>query len=244
MAKSSCTTVKDFLDNIGVILNDEGDQKACAQNKRWPDKSRMNAYKEAICSLREYRPDAFSESIEVPLVSGQMQELPEDYVRILSVVGNADGTKISALDERSNVFNDQVSGLQIGCRGSDGGEFKAISAEVDPNNNRAFCVTPAVTSLQSKNGASVTVMAMKSDDCICLEDCIPNEFKSALTDWVLFRMYSFETDSQYLLQKANNHRGYFENSVDKQYRYNSAQGSGYWLGDIGGGDGGFRSRSP
>lgn len=241
---SSCTTVSEFLDNIGVILNDKGDEKACSQFKRWPDTSRFEAYKEAICSLKEMRPDAFSERVEVPLVAGQMQEVPEGYDRILSVVGNADGTKISALDERSSVFNDQVAGLQIGCRAGVSGAYSATSADVDPNNDRAFCVTPSVSAVQASDGSTVIAMAVKSDDCLCLTDCVPGQFKSSITDWILFRMYSFETDSQYLLQKSSSHRNYFERSVDKQYRYHQAQGSGYWNGAVGSGDGSFRSRTP
>ena len=85
---------------------------------------------------------------------------------------------------------------------------------------------------------------IRGDEQLCINDCIPNQFKSALTDWVLFRMYSFDTDVPDLRNRANMHREYFELAVDKQYRYRQAQGSGFWNGAIGSGDGAFRSRSP
>jgi len=245
MSGKCALTVDDFLDRyIGTILNDRGDDQGCVQLEQWPKSARYDAYMEALCRLREIRPDAFSEKVEVELVSGQMQELPDGYERILSVDANADGTKISDLDERSSVFNEQISGLPIGCSGSATGDYTATSGEVDANNVSAFCVTPPVSATQANNGASVFVTALKCQGCIGKDDCVPSEFKAALTDWVLFRMYSFETDSPMLLQKAQSHRQYFESSIDKDYRYLAAQGSGYWKGQVGSGDGSFRGRVP
>ena len=244
MSGKCALTVGDLLDrSLGTILNDRPNAD-WVQHEQWPKASRYDAYVEAICKIRQYRPDAFSEKVEVELIAGQMQELPEGYERVMSVDANADGTKISELDERSNVFNEQISGLPIGCSGGATGDYTATSADVDANNATAFCVTPSVSATQAANNASVFVTAIKCQECVKLDDCVPSQFKAEITDWLLYRMYSFETDSQYLLQKAQQARSNFESSLDKGYRYAAAQGSGYFLGQVGSGDGSFRGRVP
>lgn len=163
----------------------------------------------AICAaaemLRSLRPDSFSEREEVTLQPGCYQEFPQCR-RILGFV-SVNGNSCNRVTEKSNssslAFLDE---LYDGCSDSSSSEAEAYTPgewDADENNKTGGWFENPVP-----NKGSVTAIINclpKLDIEEGFPESICTEYKSALLDFTLFRLYLVDTKSGTMPAIADRH---------------------------------------
>lgn len=248
------TKVKDILDRAAAILND---REEGYEHIQWPVGDLVTYVNEALCELSAHRPDAFVKQVELTLLPGSRQELPDQYSKLVSLDANipangelggpVTGRKISeSSSEFAEVFS---SGPSCFSSGPSCGEPPAPHDGENPSAEvlsyqrakglpNVFYVAPEVPRGKVVKVAATVQEAPPVHDALHLKRAlgVPCKFDSAVLDWVLMRCWEKDIESSFAVAAAERHRGHFYQALGVKYRMESQFNSEYFKGRTPDGD--------
>lgn len=175
-----------IIDEASKLLSDLG-------HVRWSQADKLawlNAGQRQIVAVR---PDANAVKADRALVAGVEQSLPANGTKLLDVIRNVDGRAVTLISR------DQMTALNTSW-------FEARPSRViqhyffDANDPKSFHVYPP-----AETGAAVRILyAALPADCEAPTDeiALDDLYENPLIDWVCFRAWSIDTDSQADAAKA------------------------------------------
>lgn len=192
--------VKRITDAVGDELNDI---EPGYEHIRWPLAQLFEYLTEALEQIGALRPELFSIVETVKLRSGAAQPVPQTFSRLLDVSSNVhpDGSMgdpvLPANYTLARYFN------KPSCVPT---ERKVSSFRVDPNNPRTFLVNPPALDyppqyVQLIGQARAPAIASVRDDIDFSGGDIAMYF-NALKDWMLYRAFMKDTESQSSMARA------------------------------------------
>lgn len=186
---------------------------------RWPARELVSHLNDATRALVVARPDITTATKPVTLTAGVRQALPTDAAALVDVPSNATGRK-RAITKVDQLLLDRTA---IGWQGM------APAAEIehfmhDLREPRAFLVYPpakAGASVELTYSARVQPIAApagtgKTWEQVSGDIGLPEEWESALLDYVLYRAYSKDAELAGNAQLAASHLALFNNAAGIQ----------------------------
>lgn len=222
-------TVGNLVKHVSGQLSDQGKSREYA---RWSRATLVEYLREAIKEVYAYRREAFAQDMDIDLVPGVTQRLP-DGVMLVSAT-NADGSPIGHADPQLI----KVFSAYVRCTGGARNDYSVKSMAIDPEDDSTFYVSPAVpkgipAKMKARvNGAAPEYTLKDWDSTIAITD----EYYNRLIDYMMARAYQRDTESAISAQQSQRLFSLFYQAMGVQYRMDSARGSGYYKGEIGDGD--------
>lgn len=195
--------VKRLTDAAGDELND---LEIGYEHTRWPLINLFEYTTEALEQIAVVKPELFVEIKVVQLRLGAEQIIPDSFGKLLDIPVNinSDGTRGSDILEASFLlmrgFNKPI------CQN---GGAKVGSYMVNPRNPRGFIVSPPAASyppqyVQLMGQGRVKAVTATTERLYMPGGAVEDYF-NCLLDWVLYRAFMKDTESQSSLQRANIH---------------------------------------
>lgn len=220
---------------VSVQLND---QQLHKEFLRWTRQMLLDNMNLGLAAVATYRKDAFTGTVQIPLVPG-IRQTSEGYSEIVEVVGNGDGRPAHQGDpgilKAFSAYNYCPLKLQF----RNGQPVYAVkSVGVDPTDPTTFYVSPPVPP-----GLNVTVLAKvvhntpvyKLADWDKPIDMDPR-YNNNLIDFMQARAFELDTESAFGQQASRKFYQQFYTAMGVTYKMDSAFGSGYYKGQVGTGD--------
>jgi hypothetical protein len=234
---ANCGTVQDIVGRVAGILNDD----SAIGERTWPVGELVGHLNEGLCELLKLRPDAFIQSVTLPLSQGSRQKLPPGYASLVRVNTNLDTSASGALTEGAAVT--EADGRYLSalkkkpCLSSTGHcaepkPYAVSSYTRDGVNANTFTVSPPVPAGAGVSVDADVVVRPPRHTTVSVGECIgvPCEYEAALVNWMLHRAYAKETESQYANSQVDRYlKAWYEN-INAGYLQDSRQNSGFWAG--------------
>jgi hypothetical protein len=227
---NGCSTLEEFLVRVGTLLADP-------DHVTWSQGELISSLNEGLCDLQHRRPDAFIETVSVPLQPGSAQTIPEGYTALVELKTNLsydtqgnviEGRTISAVNARyAHILKNRRC-----LAAQEPSSYSVGNATKDTFDETSFNVTPPVPYGTSAFVRATLIKkpikftAAKTGLCLGV-DC---KFESVLTDYVLFRSYGVLAEDKEALTAAAYHRKSYEEFMAKHYEQASRFGSGFYTG--------------
>lgn len=198
-----------LVNEVSSILNDAEIGNA---NVRWPVPELLNFMSEGIAAALQFKPSLFVSVVQLPLAPGSTQRLPDDYSRILDIHFNVNPDGSEGPNVLPGVYNLQQAFQKPGCRS--GALIEVYSAY--PGSERYFWVDPPISanlSYTPKVEALVMVAPQPITDVnqpIVFPGTNPQLYQGALVDWMLYRCYSKDQESQTSFERGQAHLRAFQ----------------------------------
>lgn len=229
-------TVGQFVTHASTQLNDQRPGRAFT---RWGRGLLLDYLNLGLSEISTYRPEAFARDLQLTLVPGASQIVPNGY-SLLAITSNLDGSPITKGDYgMAAAFNAYAPCVANGMRFVDGTPTFAVRTHsIDPNDARKFYVDPPVPKgLEVKVNASVHASA----DVYTLADwdkdiLIDDKYKFNLIDFILACAYGLDQESPQSRRRSDDLYSRFYNVLGVKYRQEAKFRSGYYLGKVGSGD--------
>lgn len=197
-------TLEFYITHASRQLNDQRRNRAFT---RWGRGLLLDYLNLGLKEIGIYKPDAFTKSIDLALVPGEVQTV-SDEISLLSIDANADGSKINIADIDLVKSYGAYAVCAPKIKIKDGRPIiKIMSVSIDKDNPRTFYVSPPVPT-----GMSLSVRAT----------IIDSPPKYTLTDWTKnVKIESKYTNAliQFMMAKAYE----LNREVSPQDRANSLQ---------------------
>lgn len=244
-----CVTLKTLVRRASRLLNDDIEDK---DTVRWPFATLVDYLNEGAAHIQSLRPDAFTADVTLEVTDVCPQRIPAIYdslVSINKVIEKGPGGRVSVVNdviEEDNALSKYVAPVCVtGENASAGGCLpKSVAPKIASYSKASsksptdFYVTPAIP-----HGKSVTVMAtvVKKAPCFCADmpdTCIelPTKLHAALIDWMLYRAYSMDIESEFSYRMSTRYEASFYRFINNGYLQEARFGSGYFNGEKGDGD--------
>lgn len=236
-------TVGSLIRRVSHLL---GDQCAGQVYHRWTKATLIDLLNDARCALVALRPDAFTQTVDMPLRAGSEQTLDPKYQQLVDVVSSGPDDAPASVGTADTYYTKALRGkkcLASDCVGADT-PYVMQYASTNEKVPRTFHVVPPVPV-----GSTATVRAnvvvspppyCPSDESAPLDaEC---QFVPAITEYMLYRAYSIDVDSVASEQASQKHHQAFYAMIDKAYLFAQRWGSGYYKGEQGDADPAFRGR--
>lgn len=228
-------TVKHLVTHVSRQLNDQRKNK---QFTRWTRLDLLEYLNQALKEIATYRPEAFARTIDLPLVAGRTQQVPEGTTLRGFGSDSKGNTAHSTDDALLKAF-----GAYIACppkvEMENGSVVYAVkSFAVDSIDPKVFYVSPPVPI-----GITVVVKAQidgkapeytVADWGVAVE--IQDKFYNNLIDFMKARAYQLDSESLVSTQESQRLYQLFYQVMGVKYKIDSARNSGYYNGEIGTGD--------
>lgn len=222
----------------------------------WPAPARVTFINLALSQLREARPDVFTEIIEIPLVPGTRQVMPEGVTAVVgkpSTLCLNESGEVVAGGSADQIDEDEVKAFASfpACKPTSGstgagGVARAAGAvtittkcstwglqgfQFSPASPRTFSVLPAVP-------VGVTpVITVEAQTCAPQyewpadkDKVVACRLRAELLEAILYYAYQTPQESELALNRANQHMQRLTQMLGLNYRMQSRHASGYWLG--------------
>lgn len=209
--------VEDIVREVSDLLSDN--EPGC-ENVRWSKASIRHWLLEGYLLATTVATHKNSELIEVPLVEGSVQSLPDGYEQFVRVVNNPgrlekiiDAAEKKVKDRFAGLYEDtacdgEVRGKTFGVKQTSDTDYEVHGWEIEPMSATTFYVEPAVPKGYT---GSVKVLAIKTVDLTAKTADIPMWAHALSIDWALHRAYSTDSESQYAAERSTSHRkGFYE----------------------------------
>ena len=212
--------VEDIVREVSDLLNDN--EPGC-ENVRWSKSSIRHWLLEGYLLAAAVAVHKNSELIEVPLVEGSVQSLPDGYEQFVRIVNNPgtlekiiDSAEKKAKDRFAGIYETEdcvdcvteVGGKTLGVKKTSETDYEVTGWEAEPMSATTFYVEPPVPKGYT---GSVKVLAIKTIDLTAKEADIPMWAHALSIDWALHRAYATDSESQYAMEKSTSHRrGFYE----------------------------------
>jgi len=230
----------DLIRRTSVLLND---QEAGHEYTTWTVPMLLDFYNEAMCTIFALRPTLFSKPVTLTLSPGSTQTLPPEYGQLLSITTNTTdgaGCTPEGAPVTMSAFN-MVAGLgkKAKCVGAGSCTPYAVSSyRAGEAGEGVFSVEPPVPCGEdAKVNALVTVRPPKVSRCDVNDPAdMPCEMDAPIIDYMLWRAYSIDAESQFSYAAARRHQATFYDWINGSYLVASRMASGYYLGRVGHGE--------
>ena len=185
---------------------------------RWPVSELVRYLNDGQREVVLYRPDATIKSATVECVAGAKQSLPTDGAKLIDVIRNSAsaGTNKAVRMVAREVLDAQIPnwyGLT--------GELDVVHFTYDPRDPKTFFVyPPALTTTR----VDITYSAFPSDvsepaagstyDDVSGNLDLPDIYCNVVTDYILYRAYSKDSEYAGNAQRAQAHYGAFANALN------------------------------
>ena len=207
-------TGQQIADKAETLLLDEA-------NVRWSATELLGWINSGLGEIVTYKPTAYVTTTTMQCVAGTKQTLPADAITFIDVtrnMGAAGTTPGRAITPVKRGTMDAVNPDWHTATAS----ASARNFIFDPKNPKTFYVYPpqpatGMGHIEIAYGASPPPLASLAGN-IPLDDT----YESVLLDYVLYRAYSKDADSQPSLQRATTHYQAFANAVGAKLRFDFA----------------------
>lgn len=185
---------------------------------RWPVSELVRYLNDGQREVVLYRPDATIKSATVECVAGAKQTLPTDGAKLIDVIRNSAsaGTNKAVRMVAREVLDAQIPnwyGLT--------GELDVVHFTYDPRDPKTFFVyPPALTTTR----VDITYSAFPTDvsepaagstyDDVSGNLDLPDIYGNVVTDYILYRAYSKDSEYAGNAQRAQAHYGAFANALN------------------------------
>ncbi len=223
-------TLKSTVEEVSRQLND---QQRGFEYTRWVRASIIQYIYDGFLQVALYRPDAFTSNIDVSLVPGVKQQLPEGVLNLVAFVNPLLVTENDFGLTRS--FNKSVCPEELDCDGNV--VYTVRSYNYDIRNPGFFFVSPPVPmGLKTPPVVSLNVAGPPPviDATWWLKE-LPGDVKyhNAVVAWALSRAYEIDTESENNFRLMNYQRSEFYRMMGIKYQMESKFNSGWYLGQRG-----------
>jgi len=223
-------TLKATAEEVSRQLND---QQRGFEYTRWSRVSIIQYVYDGLLQVALYRPDAFTSPVDVTLVPGNKQTLPDGVTNIVGFVDPLNVTEDSFGLTRA--FNKKACSEEYDCDGNV--VYSLKSYNYDARNPKYFFVSPPVP-----NGLPtppvVTLVGVSAppvvDTTWWLKE-LPGDVKyhNAVVAWALSRAYEVDTESENSFRLMNFQRSEFYRMMGIKYQMDSKFTSGWYAGQRG-----------
>lgn len=185
---------------------------------RWPVPELVRYLNDGQREVVLYRPDATIKSATVACAAGAKQALPSDGAKLIDVIRNSasGGTNKAVRLVAREVLDAQIPnwyGLS--------GELDVVHYTYDPRDPKTFFVyPPALTTTR----VDITYSAFPTDvtepadgstyDDVAGNMDLPDIYGNVVTDYILYRAYSKDSEYAGNAQRAQAHYGAFANALN------------------------------
>lgn len=185
---------------------------------RWPVPELVRYLNDGQREVVLYRPDATIKSATVSCAAGAKQALPSDGAKLIDVIRNSasGGTNKAVRLVAREVLDAQIPnwyGLS--------GELDVVHYTYDPRDPKTFFVyPPALTTTR----VDITYSAFPTDvtepadgstyDDVAGNMDLPDIYGNVVTDYILYRAYSKDSEYAGNAQRAQAHYGAFANALN------------------------------
>lgn len=239
----ACTTVGSLVTRASRILNDT---EVAGRAKLWPNDALVDYLNEGLALLQSLRPDSFVETISMTLTPGSYQIVPDGVDQLVELLDNVDsGSAISTggiteADEnaRTAIQNYNCPPSDCGATQANADAYRVQSFTRSGTDLRGFHVQPPVPAGESPEVTARVVMGPPCHEPAEMDTCVgvPRKHEAALVDWVLYRSWSTDIESEFAFRSAAAAHDRFYLVVNAA-RLNEARfGSKFWMGRDGDGD--------
>jgi hypothetical protein len=186
---------------------------------RWPTNELVRYLNDGQREVVLYRPDAMVTNASVTLVAGAKQVVPTNGSKLIDVIRNTSGNK-RAVRHTSRTILDTQNPNWYGQTGV----TEILHYTYDPRDPKVFYVYPPAAS----SGASVEVVysAYPTDitepaDGATYNDVtgnisLPDIYGNVLTDYILYRAYTKDSEFAGNAQRAAGHYGAFKEALTSE----------------------------
>lgn len=223
-------TLKATVEEVSRQLND---QQRGYEFTRWPRSFVIQYVYDGLLQVALYRPDAFTSEVQVTLVPGNRQKLPDG---VSSLAAFIDPLHVTNDDfGLTRAFNKKTCSTDLDC---DGNEIYILkSYNYDTRNPGYFFVSPPVpqglssSPIVTISGASAPPVV---DASWWLKE-LPGDVKyhNAVVAWAMSRAYEVDTESENSFRLMNYQRSEFYRMMGVKYQMDSKYNSGWYLGQRG-----------
>lgn len=241
-------TLGRFIDLIGDILVDQ-------DHKSWSIETKTRFTNAGVRLANEARPDMYTKLVDVTLIAGEYQTLPDSTIALasnpVSIKVDANGntstaSSSEAIDDsvsRAFSFFKQCNPLVSGSN-SGGNSVSAVDSQwelkgfvFDARNPTLLKVTPAVPVGQSpKIKMSLQQTPPYYTWPADKNTAFPEKYIGEITEATLYYTFLSEQESELAYSRASDSMKRFQAITGLNYRMQSRMGSGFFLGQKGTGD--------
>ena len=249
----ACDTLDQFIRRMASTLVD-------AEHITWTEADITDAVSDGLSAISSHRPEMFVEPVEVTLVPGSLQTLPEGTIAIVGNIHNicvaVDGTTtdgpiatmISADDIRALSYVASTNCISIPTgdpatitaqsMATNSCKLYQVSSYVfDPRRPTSLIVSPSVpVGVRPR----IQIIAQKCAPCLTWPESkgaeLPCKYRPELKEYAMYALLSKQRESEAALGNAARHLTNFYNMMGIKYRQESHYQSGFFLGAKGDGD--------
>lgn len=197
-------TLNDIAKDASKLLNDSQHCDSEYDFTRWSQSELARYGQMAMAMLFSLVPKKFTKVIELELEAGSIQTLPDGCTKLIKVL-NTNGTNASssiahgASDRISNLFSDGCSGAV----NSFSGAYSVKNFSLEESSDNVFYVRPPVPNSQTPIVVNVICHHMNTYDPKTTD--IPVWAWNPVIEWMLYRAYQSEDESQNSLNQMETH---------------------------------------
>lgn len=215
-------TAQELFEKAGILLNDTGE----FSTRRWPLAELCGWLNDGIAAIILQKPSASSKTVQLPLVRGTLQSIPDEYVSILRPVRNVRAASSDRTPRRTItvVPEEQISLLNPAWHDEYSVRYAQQVKHVifDEVNPRAFYVYPgndgtgSIEVVLCAEPAKITATdPTKPEDLASYEIELPLDdiYFGVLLDYVIYRARSKDAQESGSAQRAALHYQQFANAL-------------------------------
>lgn len=191
---------------VEAAARELNDLEPGAEYTRWSQPELLGHVTEAIAQLAVLKPTLFKTTITLPLGAGAQQKLPEYVESLDDIIFNLNVDGSLGLPVLPGLFNlERTYGKGV-CISE---PYVVRSYAVHPNTDSLFYVDPPVPPTQTARVQAVVQIAPQvvatMDTPLELPSASPLTYRNALLDWVLYRAFAKDTESQTSNDRSQQH---------------------------------------
>ena len=197
------TTLYDLAKEASKLLNDSQHCDGEYDFTRWSQAELASYGNMGMAMLFSLVPKKFTKLVEVTLKPGAIQELPSGCSKVVKVL-NANGAAASS--SIANGTNDRIANLfKDSCLGAvdSFAEYVVKNYSLEETSDNIFYVSPPVPMTETPVKVNVICHSMPENDLRKTE--IPAWAWNAIIEWMLYRAYQSEDESQNSLNQMETH---------------------------------------
>lgn len=221
-----------------VVSGQLNDQRPNQQFMRWTRADMVEYLNQGLKEIATYKPDAFARTLELQLVAGRVQKLPEG-VSLRGIGAGKDGRLAHSSDDALLKSFTGYAPCPPRPRMKNGKVVYAVkSFSADSADPSIFYVSPPVPiGLTVKINAQVDGLAVE----YTLADwdrevIISDKYYNNLITYMKAMAYQKDSESQVSLSEAASLLRLFYQTMGAKYKIEAARNSGHFNGEVGTGD--------
>jgi hypothetical protein len=195
---------------ISRLTNAAGDElndlEPGFEHTRWPLANLFEYIQQALESISVVRPELFTTTRSVRLQPGREQRIPEDFSQLLDVSANTNEQGQATTPVLPGSYNLLRNFYQRSCADGSG---EVTSFSVDASSPRTFYVNPPADEYPAQFVQLRGQLKVEPIASVAINLDFPGgdiaKYYNAILDWVLYRAFMKDTESQSSLARAVQH---------------------------------------